>query len=585
MLMTQSVNFVNLKSMKKLSAFLLVLLTSGMLFAASLRDYVCIVRPDVSEKTTAFLTEYKDYLLSKGYKNYSSNIESYLKGSFGSGFVIYGSDNKPYILTNRHVVTESETVTVQFENSDGSVSEYKNLKVIACDEDIDVALIKLPDGFSKSGLTLWYGKVNDGDDVWSAGFPGLGTDPVWQLGKGIVSNSSARIKELLDPSISTLIQHSAQIDAGNSGGPLMVASSKNSAGYVVIGINTWKAVYRENTNYAIPASCIKNFMDKAISGKGKVNLSERLSQFSKTVANKDATFTDMSRFISNDMVATCGGELFLKVLQKASTDVRSKVINAFAYNPIEGLRYTLSYYVYSAFQKDGAVIDYKTSDPELSGAFYKVDYTPAEGDVIPAVWMEEQGNWKLQNFNNLATKSEDESDKTKKASDKKNSKEKYGSAAVTMEDPYELGITGGYILPKDGKGGFTVDLVYGFQYFGINIFLMQETAPLIVYDTVKPTSMFTYGGGARIQLPINFAYVILEPYAEVKAGMSNLTKIFDDTDRFYFGACAGIDFIVNAWSDDIAPVIGVKYMYSTYKEAKQNRFAVTAGLKLKAGLY
>ena len=33
-----------------------------------------------------------------------------------------------------------------------------------------------------------------------------------------------------------------------------------AAGYAVVGINTWKAFYRQNTNFAIPAKVIKNFI-------------------------------------------------------------------------------------------------------------------------------------------------------------------------------------------------------------------------------------------------------------------------------------------------------------------------------------
>ena len=55
------------------------------------------------------------------------------------GFVLYASNNKPYVVTNRHVVKEAETVDVEFENEDGSNSSYKELKIIAADKDIDIA--------------------------------------------------------------------------------------------------------------------------------------------------------------------------------------------------------------------------------------------------------------------------------------------------------------------------------------------------------------------------------------------------------------------------------------------------------------
>lgn len=273
--------------MKKLISIFLITLINLSIFAGSLKDYVCIVEPQIPESTKEFLTEYKDELLQKGYKSYASYIEAYLKGSFGSGFIVKDSIGKTYILTNRHVVFEAQTAIVKFENYDGSVSEYKDMKILAADEDVDVALIALPDSFKRPALKFSTVKLSDGDDVWSAGFPGLGSEPVWQLGKGIVSNSSARIKELLDPEISTIIQHSAQVDGGNSGGPLLLKDSKAAAGYKVVGINTWKAVYRENTNFAIPSSVLKNFIENSSSKKNTREVfDDRLALFNKTVNKK-----------------------------------------------------------------------------------------------------------------------------------------------------------------------------------------------------------------------------------------------------------------------------------------------------------
>ena len=84
---------------------------------------------------------------------------------------------------------------------------------------------------------------------------------MWQFAKGVVTNSSAKINDLLDSNISSLIQHSAQIDSGNSGGPLLIKSS-NKIGYSVVGINTWKAFYRDSTNFAIPSSVIKSMIER-----------------------------------------------------------------------------------------------------------------------------------------------------------------------------------------------------------------------------------------------------------------------------------------------------------------------------------
>lgn len=571
--------------MKKIISFLFALLISTVVFAASLRDYVCVVRPVISESTTAFLKDYEKYLESRGYKSYAENIEAYLTGSFGSGFIIYGSNGKPYILTNRHVVLEAETATVQFEDFDGKLTEYKNLTIVAVDEDIDIALIALPEDFSKPGLTLSFNSISDGDDVWSAGFPGLGKDPVWQLGKGIVSNSTARIKDLLDPSISPIIQHSAPIDPGNSGGPLMISNSKTSSGYSVIGINTWKAVFRENTNFAIPSSLIKTFMDKAINGTNKMGFNEKLALFDKTVTNKEASFSDMSRFISNDMISTCGGPLFISILQKGSVTEKNEIINAFIYDPIEGLRYTLAYYVYSSFQKNGEIIQFTEAEPVKEGDTYKVEYTPAKGKAFTAEWMEVQGNWKLVDFNNLSSKKNTYSKLITNQNNVKN--DVLNSSVKTIGDPYLMNFNLGYNFPKQGyDGGFNFDFISYVEYFGLDFFVMKETIPLTINDEwgekqgTSPTDMLTAGIGLRMQVPINLNYIIVEPYVEGKLGFSNLLQLHKGTNRFYAGYTLGVDCIVNCVSDTVAPQVGVKYIHSSYGSNKSDRVSITAGVRL-----
>ena len=367
-------------------------------FTAPLRNYGCIVRSNLPKDTVTFLEDYRDRLSNRGYSSYAKEIDAYLKGSFGSGFVLYASNGKPYVVTNRHVVKEAETVDVEFENEDGSNSNYKELKIIAVDEDIDIALVALPDSYARKGLTLSSAAVRDGDEVWSAGFPGLGGEPMWQLGKGTVTNARAKIKELLSPDISTLIQHSAQVDAGNSGGPLMTANAKAEAGYTVVGINTWKATYRESTNFSIPASVVKSFVERNITGEKKQNIDDRVKQFIKSTADKNALFFSLGKYISNEMVSKTGGDEFLSVLATAPSSIRSVIVEIFAYDPIEGLRYALSYKVWNAFQGDNGALATEASAAEESTNGMKISFTPEGKDAIPSVWTEEQGNWRLSEF-------------------------------------------------------------------------------------------------------------------------------------------------------------------------------------------
>jgi len=55
----------------------------------------------------------------------------------------------------------------------------------------------------------------------------------------------------------TVIQHSATIDPGNSGGPLLVRTQSNPPEFKVIGVNTWGANYRQNTFLSISLKDLK----------------------------------------------------------------------------------------------------------------------------------------------------------------------------------------------------------------------------------------------------------------------------------------------------------------------------------------
>ena len=142
------------------------------------------------------LNEFKDDLKKDGYSTFSKAISAYIEGGFGSGFVYVDSKGDNYIITNLHVVSQAATCSVEFENQDGTYTKYENLTVLSVDEDLDLAILKFNDSkpFTK-GLSFASKPVTDGMDVWSAGFPGLGNQPMWQLGKGVVTNSTARIKE------------------------------------------------------------------------------------------------------------------------------------------------------------------------------------------------------------------------------------------------------------------------------------------------------------------------------------------------------------------------------------------------------
>jgi serine protease Do len=139
--------------------------------------------------------------------------------SAGSGFVI---DPSGIIITNNHVVGESNDVTVIF--SDG---RRLKAEIVGKDPKVDLAVLRV-----KSDTPLKSVKFGDsdkariGDWVMAVGNPfGLGGS----VSIGIVSAKNRRIDS---GPYDSYIQTDAAINRGNSGGPLF-----NMAGEV-IGINT-----------------------------------------------------------------------------------------------------------------------------------------------------------------------------------------------------------------------------------------------------------------------------------------------------------------------------------------------------------
>ena len=163
------------------------------------------------------------------------------KTAFGTGVVVAQDGGTALILTNRHVVSKSnsrvaERIQVLTANEHSMQGE---LVALPKNQDIDMALLRVVSGQELIVL----GKIGDfnslktGDDVVAIGHPnGLS----FTMTSGIVS----ALRENM------LIQSSASINPGNSGGPLL-----NNKGNL-IGINTFFIKNSHGLNFAFRADYI-----------------------------------------------------------------------------------------------------------------------------------------------------------------------------------------------------------------------------------------------------------------------------------------------------------------------------------------
>ncbi len=180
--------------------------------------------------------------------------------SIGSGMIVTADG---YILTNRHVIASSGTLTVQL--SDGRQFDGT---VVGTDPTHDVAVVKI----AATGLpTVTLGNSDNlqiGQLAVAIGDP-LGTF-AGTVTTGIVSGTGRQI-DVQDEAtgrpvhLTGLIQTDAAINEGNSGGPLL-----NAAGQV-IGINTATDSSAEGIGFAVPINIAAALLTKAEAGQATTN--------------------------------------------------------------------------------------------------------------------------------------------------------------------------------------------------------------------------------------------------------------------------------------------------------------------------
>ena len=143
----------------------------------------------------------------------------------GSGFVV---DKDGTIITNAHVVSGADSVTVSFsENGDAIDAEVKGV-----DASTDLAVLKIDPGEVENLVAMPLGdssRVAVGDPVVAIGNP-FGFQRT--VTTGIVSALQRQIEAPNGFPIRNVIQTDASINPGNSGGPLLDGDGR------VIGINS-----------------------------------------------------------------------------------------------------------------------------------------------------------------------------------------------------------------------------------------------------------------------------------------------------------------------------------------------------------
>ena len=393
--------------MRKVYSLLVVFLLAMSIQAQNeLRRKVVVVRPVLYDSSVDFLLGFSDLLMKEGYKEAARFLKDYAKGGFGTGFVYADSvTGKKYVITNRHVVALAQSVTIEFRDNERNVSSYKDCPVAIVDEDIDLAAIALPDNVTVGSLRFADETPTEGHDVFTAGYPGIGDNPSWQFGKGIVSNAHFYDEELSKVGGNTiLIQHTAQIDAGSSGSPLLIQSATDKNEYLVAGINTWKAYARENANFAIPTADIRVFCEKYLSSAhtAKDDIRQRAETF---VGLAEQDYKEIVPFIAYDYIASVAPSQFDSWYKSFPTNVRKDIMRQFRNNPIEGVRMALAYAVREKMRTKKISIEPVDNNSDSNTAETAEVAMKCNGKPATSKWIKEQGEWRLTELSFFRPKS------------------------------------------------------------------------------------------------------------------------------------------------------------------------------------
>jgi S1-C subfamily serine protease len=288
---------------------------------------------------------------------------------FGSGFLVRWTRRdgtaETLVVTNRHVIEGALEAEILFASEIDAKDRRDNVvtrsaRLVAADETDDVAILRVDGGETgrgaPPGLTFRTELPHEQEVVVAAGFPGVGMMPSFQVTKGVVSNAHFASEER-DVGIAYL-QHTAAIDPGNSGGPLLDDSGR------LLGMNTAKVSGRDNVSLAIPGARIRFALRRAEERRnlGTSHAEASCNLVLESLAAEHPTMTSIARF---------GLPLFESAEKrsegKSSTRHRNRVVGE-ATGPIDDARLRAFEVVREEIELAGGVLPFEACKDVVQSA-------------------------------------------------------------------------------------------------------------------------------------------------------------------------------------------------------------------------
>ena len=209
--------------------------------------------------------------------------QEYTQTAAGSGIII---SEDGYVLTNNHVISGADKITVYVNPGDGSEEQSYEATLVGSSESNDIAVLKI----AATGLNA--AAFGDSDQIEVGELAVAIGNPMGQVHGSVTAGIISAVEQELtiDDVTINAIQTDAAINPGNSGGALFDSYGN------VIGIVYAKSssVSIEGIGYAIPVNNIKDLVAQMINDPDSVKDQTKGSQIMLGITIRDIT-EDMSK--------------------------------------------------------------------------------------------------------------------------------------------------------------------------------------------------------------------------------------------------------------------------------------------------
>jgi serine protease Do len=372
-------------------------------------------------------------------KEVESIFRSHAQGGHGSGVVMVrqeGAQRTAYVVTNRHVVADSDTVEIRL--ADGTT--YRNCQVLYASKEVDVAVVALPETALSQfpfGVAPSSKPATERGLVVATGYPGVGGVPSFQMTEGRISNANFNVATVTDGG--RLLQHTAAIDPGSSGGPLTSDQGE------LVGLNVAIVRGRQAFNLSVPvadvvatvrqAAALKNARGSTLEMTRMLEAScgKLAAEFGSNHQNYGRTMT----YISNDLVAREGFNSFANLQQLKEGSEAHSFTNAFVGDPLSLMRISVLVRLVTSAKVAGVrgeasctAVNPSDEGQVASGQAVRMGIRTPSGQPMDLQWVFEHGNWRVQSSQLVAFVADKASEKEigKKGSKKDATKTKSSAA-------------------------------------------------------------------------------------------------------------------------------------------------------------